>query len=337
MTDAQKAADKPYPTAGKIVRMDPALDALVAADAVIEKVVDHCCQWTEGPVWVPAGYLLFADIPHNRIMKWTPPSAISVFMQPSGYTEAEPFTGREPGSNGMTLDHKGRLSVAGHAARNVWRLEKMDSSATKTILAERYQGKRLNSPNDLVYRSDGSLYFTDPPYGLNTASNTDPKKELPFNGVFRIPDAASPAPGSKPDDSKLQLLVKDVTLPNGIAFSPDEKVLYVAVSDPAKKIWMRYDVKPDGSLANGKVFYDATSETAEGSPDGMKVDRKGNIYSTGPGGLWIFSPEGKVLGRVLMPEKSANCWWGEADAKTLYITASTSVYRMRFKVAGVRP
>jgi gluconolactonase len=321
---------------GTIEKLNPAVDDIVPAGAVIEKVADDG-KWTEGPIWMHDGYLLFADIPNNRIMKWTPDGRLSVFMQPSGYTGQEPFKGKEPGSNGMTLDRQGRVTVAGHAARNVWRFEELGKNAQVTVLADRYQGKRLNSPNDLVYRSDGSLYFTDPPYGLETQADSDPKKELPFNGVFRIRDAVSHLAGQAPDPKKLDLVIRDLTRPNGIAFSPDEKILYIAVSDVKKKVWMRYDFKPDGSVTNGRILFDATSFTEEGLPDGVKVDRRGNIYSSGPGGLWILSPEGKHLATLRFGERVANCNWGEADAKTLYVTASTSVYRIRLKIEGIRP
>jgi gluconolactonase len=332
MTLAQTESEK----VGSIERLDPAFDAIVPKDAVIEKLADGF-KWTEGPVWIHAGYLLFAEIPSNRIMKWSPRDGVSLFLHPSGYLGGAPFGGREPGSNGMTLDPRGRLTVAGHGRRDVYRLESLEKGAPVTVLAERYQGKRLNSPNDLVYRSDGALYFTDPPYGLPTQSDRDPQKELPFNGVFRIPSAASHRAGAAPDDAKLQLLIKDLTRPNGIAFSPDEKYLYIAVSDPAHKVWMRYDVKPDGTVANGRVFFDATSSTGPGAPDGIKVDRQGNLYGSGPGGLWIFSPEGKHLGVLKLPEVMANCNWGDADAKTLYITASSGLYRVRLKIPGVKP
>jgi gluconolactonase len=325
-----------YPTVGSIERLDPGLDAIVPKGATIEKLTDGF-KWTEGPVWIHAGYLLFAEIPSNRIMKWSPQGGVSVFMQRSGYTGREPFKGPEAGSNGMTLDSRGRLTVAGHARRDVYRLESLAKGATITVLAEKYEGKRLNSPNDLVYRSDGSLYFTDPPYGLPTQSNSDSHKELSFNGVFRIPHAMSHRAGAAPDDKDLQLIIRDLTLPNGIAFSPDEKYLYIAVSDPKHMVWMRYDVKPDGTVANGKVFFDATSSTAPGSPDGIKVDRKGNLYGSGPGGLWIFSPQGKHLGTLKLPERMANLNWGDADGRTLYITASSSLYRIRLKIPGVRP
>lgn len=322
---------------GIIERLDDGLDAVVPANATLEKVTDGF-KWTEGPVWTHQGFLLFAEIPSNRIMKWVPGSKqATTFMHPSGYQGSKPYGGPEPGTNGMTLDKDGRLTVAGHARRMVFRLESLTKGAKMTVLAERYQGKRLNSPNDLVYRADGSLYFTDPPYGLRTQSDKDPEKELPFNGVYRIPDATSQAAGTPPDDAKLQLLIRNLTRPNGIAFSPDQKYLYVAVSDPRHKVWMRYDVHPDGSVSNGRVFCDATSDKAPGLPDGMKVDQKGNIYSAAPGGIWIISPAGKHLGTIKMPEVTANCNWGDADGKTLYITASSAVYRIRLKIPGVRP
>ncbi len=308
-------------------------DQIVPLGAKVERVATGFNKWTEGPIWVPAGYLLFAEIPGNSIMKWAPGSGASIFMHPSGYLGSEPYGGPEPGSNGMTLDADGRLTVAGHARRNVWRLEAMDPHAQITVLADTYEGKRLSSPNDLVYKSDGSLYFTDPPYGLPTQGDSDPAKELQANGVYRIPGARAQKPGDPPARDKLQLVVKDLPRPNGIAFSPDEKWLYVNNTAP-KKLWMRYRVKPDGTLADGTVLYDATSETAPGAPDGMKVDKRGNIYSAGPGGVWIISPEGKHLGTIPVPEVVGNLAWGDADGKSLYITASTSVYRIRLKIAG---
>jgi gluconolactonase len=328
-------AGKQFETVGSIEKTDPALDAIVPADAKIEKVLT-CCKWLEGPVWVHQGYLLFADIPGNRILKWLPDGTLSTFKQPSGYLGSQPFTGPESGSNGMTLDKLGRLTVAGHAARNVYRLESYSADAKETILADRYQGKRLNSPNDLVYKSDGSLYFTDPPYGLPTQLDTDPQKELDFNGVFRIRGATAQKAGSPPDPGKLEPIIKDLTRPNGIAFSPDEKYLYIAVSDPQHKVWMQYDVKADGTVTNGKVLLDSTSAPGDGGPDGIKVDKKGNIYGAGPGGVWVISPQGKHLGTFHIPEKVANCNWGD-DGKTLYVTASSSLYRIRLKIPGVRP
>jgi gluconolactonase len=322
------------PQAAKIERLDPGINAIVPEKATLQKVAGGF-TWTEGPVWIHAGYLLFADITSNSIREATPDGGTSIFMQPTGYKGSAPYGGPEPGSNGMTLDSKGRLTVAGHAGRTVWRLETLNPKGQITILADSYEGKKLNSPNDLVYKSDGSLYFTDPPYGLRTQGDTDPEKQLQVNGVYRIPGALQQAPGAPPDRAKLQLIIKDLPRPNGIAFSPDEKYLYV--DDSGKKIWMKYRVRPDGSVADGKLFADASADTRTGGPDGIKVDRSGNLYGAGPGGVWIFSPDGKHLGTIDMPERMSNLAWGGADARTLYITDSTSVYRITLKIPGVRP
>ena len=312
-------------------RLDPSIDRIVPAGATIERIADGF-TWVEGPVW-DKGSLFFAEIPSNTIRKWTPGKGVSIFLQPSGYKGAAPYGGPEPGSNGMTLDIHGRLTVAGHAQRDVYRFESLNPSGLFTVLADSYQGKRLNSPNDLIYKSDGSLYFTDPPYGLRTQKDNDPEKQLTMNGVYRIPHALEQKPGAAPARSALQLLVSDLTRPNGIAFSPDEKYLYVNNSEP-KKIWMRYRVQPDGKLTEAKLLYDASADKRPGSPDGMKVDVEGNIYSAGPGGVWIFSPEGKPLGTILFAEKTANVAWAGPDRKTLYITASSSIYRVHLNIPG---
>jgi gluconolactonase len=276
--------------------------------------------FTEGPVWTHEGYLLFSDIPNNVIRKWTP-GGLSIFREHSGYSGTDAPAGAYIGSNGLTIDQQGRLTICETGNRRVTRLER---DGTITVLADRYGGKRLNSPNDLVYRSDGWLYFTDPPHGL-PKEDQDPKKELAFNGIYRV------------KGKELQLLSSELSRPNGIAFSPDEKFLYVSNSDARRKIWMRFDVQPDGTLAKGTVFVDVTAETAEGLPDGMKVDEQGNLYCTGPGGVWILSPDGKHLGTIVAPEIPANVGWGGKDGKTLFITARTSVYRIEMKVRGVRP
>ncbi len=319
----------------KLEDITPALSALVSPDQQLQKLATGF-KWTEGPVWINDGYLLFAEIPSNSIRKWSPRQGVSIFLQPSGYKGAAPYNGPESGSNGMTLDSDGRLTVAGHAQRDIWRLESLDPHGQITILADRYQGKRLNSPNDLVYKKDGSLYFTDPPYGLRTQSDQDPDKQLKVNGVYRIPDATNRAPGSQPDNSKLQLIISDLPRPNGIAFSPDNETLYVSNSEP-KKLWMRYRVNSDGSVAHGTVLYDATSDKRIGGPDGIKVDTRGDLYGTGPGGIWIFSPEGKHLGTIALPGRAGNLAWGDQDAKSLYITAAETLYKVRVKVPGLRP
>src|SRR6185503_7806616 len=284
----------------EIQRLDPSVNQLVPANAKLERVETGFNKWTEGPVWTHAGSLLFAEIPSNRIRLWKPGAKeAEVFMEPSGYAGAAPYGGPEPGSNGMTLDKQGRVTVAGHARRNVWRLETLDPHGTITVLADSYQGKKLNSPNDLVYHSDGSLYFTDPPYGLPTQKDTDSLKELKVNGVYRIPNARQHKRGTPPDRDKLKLVISDLPRPNGIAFSPDERTLYIAYS--GDKVWMRYSVHPDGSVADGKLLLDAKTEQAPGGPDGIRVDKKGNIYGSGPGGVWIISPDGKHLATIKIP------------------------------------
>ncbi len=315
----------------EVDKRDPAIDRIVPAGATLERIATGF-TWTEGPVWA-GGSLYFADIPANRIHKWTPGKGVTTFLAPSGYKGPHHYNGIEPGSNGMTLDARGRLTVAGHAQRDVYRLESLDPKAPVTLLADTFDGKRLNSPNDVVYKSDGSLYFTDPPYGLESQKDNDAEKRLQVNGVYRIPQALAHKPGTAPDRAGLQLLVTDLPRPNGIAFSPDEKYLYVNNSEP-QKIWMRYSVQPDGTLTDAKQLYDATNDPRPGNPDGMKVDVEGNIYSAGPGGVWIFSAEGKPLGVILISEKVANVAWAGADRKTLYITASTSVYRAHLRIAG---
>jgi len=323
----------------EIQKLDPALDQIVPAKATLERVATGFNKWTEGPAWTREGSLMFAEIPANNIVKLVPGQGATVFMHPSGYKGTEPYKGREPGSNGMTLDTKGRLTVAGHAGRTVWRLESLDPKAQVTVLADSYQGKKLSSPNDLVYKSDGSLYFTDPPYGLPSHDDTDPTKELQVNGVYRIPNALQQKPGAAPARDKLQLVIGDLARPNGIAFSPDEKYLYIAES--GKKVWLRYRVQPDGSVTDGALFLDpfadkTTDPKATDVPDGIRVDKKGNLYGSGPGGVWIISPDGKHLGTIKVPERVANVAWGDKDAKTLYVTASTSIYRIKLKIPGVR-
>lgn len=316
--------------ANEVVRLDPALDQTISADTKVEKLAGGF-GFVEGPVWVRSGgYLLFSDIPANAINKWTPDGKVSVFLKPSGFTGSDPSdvgsqnnngqtTVTLLGSNGVTLDRQGRVVFCAHGDRDVVRIEK---NGMRTVLADRLEGKRLNSPNDLVFKSDGALYFTDPSAGLRKRDD-DPKKELPFNGVYLL------------KNGKLQVLDKTYATPNGIAFSPDEKYLYV--NDTTRKLIMRYEVQPDDTIANGKVFIDMSEDKAPGVPDGMKVDQKGNVYCTGPGGFWIMSPEGKHLGTVKTPELPANMAFGDADAKTLYLTARTGLYRIQLKVAGIRP
>ncbi len=323
-------------TAGfHIERLSPASYRILPRHARLVRVGTGF-NWTEGPVWTPEGFLLFADIRNNRIMKWRPGHGFSIFMHPSGYLGAGKYPGPESGSNGMTVDPRGRLTVAGHAQRDVWRLESYGAGARRTILADRYQGRRLNSPNDLVYGPHGALYFTDPPYGLPMQNDRDPRKQLKVNGVYRILNAVRQRPGSPPNPRNLQLLIANLSRPNGIAFSPRQHYLYVDNTAP-QELWMRYLVRSDGSLGRGRVFYNATGHSGPGAPDGMKVNRAGDIFSAGPGGLWIFSPQGKPLAIVHLPEVMANCAWGGGDRRTLYITADTSLYRLRMNIPGLKP
>ena len=309
-------------TAGEIARFDPALDAIVPRDAKVEKLAGGF-QFTEGPVWHPDGYLLFSDPNANMIYRWTRDGQVSVFRAKSGYAGADIGEYHQPGSNGLTLDADGRVTINEHGRRRVVRLER---NGVITVLADRYQDKRLNSPNDLVYKSDGSLYFTDPPFGLPKVFD-DARKETPFSGVYRLDK-----------DGALRLLTADLTGPNGLAFSPDERFLYVDNWDVNRKVIMRYPVRPDGSLGSGEVFADATrSHPGEQAWDGLKVDEAGNVYAAGPEGIWVLSPEGKHLGIIKAAETPANFAWGDDDGRTMYITARTGLYRVRLNIPGIRP
>lgn len=300
---------------GSIERLDPAFDALVPRDAQIEKLAGGF-QFTEGPLWRPEGRLWFSDVMGNVVRQWSSAGEATVAIDHAGYDQAA-APGSLIGPNGEIADRDGAVLLCQHGNR---RIVRVDKDLKITPLVERFVGKRFNSPNDLVYKSDGSLYFTDPPYGL-PKQDDDPAKELSFNGVFRLAGG------------KLQVVIKDLTRPNGIAFSPDEKVLYIANSDEKRKVWMRYDVAPNGSVSNGRVFFDVTQEAADGLPDGMKLDTQGNLYCAGPGGVWVFSPKGKHLGTIKPPETPANCNWGD-DGKSLYITARTGLYRIKLPAAG---
>jgi gluconolactonase len=325
-TGAPPEGAKKQDALGTIERLDPAFDELIAKGAVLEKLAGGF-EWVEGPVWVPrdGGYLLFSDIPRNSIFKWQQGKGVSLFLKPSGYT-GKATNLKEPGSNGLLLDKDGRLVLMEHGDRRVARLEK--DGKTKTTLADKYQGKRLNSPNDGVFKSNGDLYFTDPPYGLMVKDSDDPNnfpgRELDFCGVYRLTP-----------DRQLTLLTREMSRPNGIAFSPDEKTLYVANSDPAKAIWMAFDVKTDGSLGKGRVFYDATEWVGKkkGLPDGMKVDQKGNLFATGPGGVLVFTPQAKLLGIIATGVPTSNCGWGD-DGSVLYVTADKTLTRIKTRTVG---
>jgi len=303
-------------------RLDPRFDQLVPATAVVERLADGY-QWTEGPLWDRnAKALLFTNIPGNEIVRWQEGVGASQFLFPSGYSGSASFPGKEPGANGLAWDPQGRLILCQHGDRRVARLEA--DGKTMTPLAERYQGKRFNSPNDLTFHSNGDLYFTDPPYGLPKGMD-DPGRELPSCGVYRMTP-----------QGEISLLTDEITRPNGIAFSPDQRRLYVASSDPERAIWMVYDVTAEGGIANGRVFFDATPfvrEGRKGLPDGLKVDINGNLFATGPGGVLVFAPDGTHLGTIETGVPTANCAWG-GDGSTLYITANTALLRVSLATRG---
>jgi gluconolactonase len=305
------------PVETEIVRLDPSLDSIIASGTKIEKLADGF-GFTEGPVWVPGGegldgYLLFSDPNNNTIYRWSNDGQVSVFRSHSGYGGVDIGEYGQPGSNGLALDPQGRLTIAEHGNRRVTRLE---TNGQITVLADRFEGKRLNSPNDLVYRSDGALFFTDPPFGL-PKFHDDPRRELPHTGVYAL------------IDGKLKLVSTDLAGPNGIAFSPDEKFLYVSNWDVRRKIIKRYEVAADGMLFNGSVFADLTSQPGEEALDGLKLDRAGNVFVSGPGGVWIFASSGKPLGLIKGPELPANFAWGDADNATLFLCGRSGLYRVK--------
>jgi gluconolactonase len=320
---AAAVAEEAFPTLGTIERLDPGFDKLIPPAVKLELLESNKFEWSEGPVWVPDGkYLLFSDIPRNQIWKWKDGEGLSVFLKPAGYSGSAPFTGREPGSNGLLLDKEGRLILCQHGDRRVARREK---DGTIKTLADRYQGKRFNSPNDGCFAANGDLYFTDPPYGLPKQMQ-DPGKELDFQGIYKL------TPGGE-----LTLLTKEMTRPNGIALSPDDKTLYVANSDaPPRAVIMAFDVKPDGTVGNGRTFFDASPLARagkKGAPDGMKVDRAGNLFATGPGGVLVLTPDGKHLGTIATGVPTANCGWGD-DGTVLYVTADKNLCRIKTATKG---
>jgi gluconolactonase len=308
----------------EIERKHPGLDAIVPANPKIFKLAEGF-EFIEGPLWLrERGRLLFSDPNANRIYEYDPagPGSLRVFREQSGYDGADVAEYGQPGSNGLSLDREGRLTVAEHGRHRISRLA--GEGAAPEVLADRFEGKRLNSPNDLVWRSDGTLYFSDPPFGLPRFYD-DPRRELPFSGVFAWQGGA------------LRLVSRDLLGPNGLAFSPDERFLYVGNWDPQRKVVMRYEVGRDGSLANGRVFFDMTGAPGTEALDGLKVDEQGNLYVSGPGGIWVLSPGAEHLGTIRAPRLAANFAWGDADGRTLYLTARSTLYRMPLRVAGIRP
>ena len=312
------AATPSYPSGGHIEKFDPAFDQLMAADAKVEKLAEGF-TWSEGPVWFQ-GAVLFSDVPQNVVHRWAEGmTAAEVFLKPSGLLTPAPGF-REPGSNGLAVDGQGRLLLCQHGERRVARYE----NGKFTTIADRIDGKRLNTPNDLAVRKSGEVYFTDPPYGFEGVDKS-PQKELDFHGVYRVSTYG-----------KVTLLAKTINFPNGIAFSPDEKILYVSSTENGNPHIQAFDVQADGTLANERLFFDArplSKKDAPGSCDGFKVDRDGNVWASGPGGILVITPAGKLIGRINTGVPTANCAWGD-DGSTLYITANKALVRVKTKTKG---
>lgn len=312
---------KEVKTIANIERLNPALDAIIAPDAGVE-VIARGYDWSEGPVWVESQkMLLFSDVPQNVVYKWTAQKGAEEYLRPSGFT-GDTTRSTEPGSNGLLIDDQGRLVLCQHGDRQIafMNADLATPSTTYEPVANKYNGKRFNSPNDVVQGKDKSFYFTDPPYGLGNRDETDPEKDIPFQGVYKVTP-----------DGQVKLLIDSITRPNGIGLSPDNKYLYIANSDPKKAKWYRYELG-DTSVVSGSVFHDATELTAQqyGLPDGFKVDSRGNLFASGPGGVYIFNPEGKVLGKIRLEAPCANTALTK-DEKWLFITNDSLVLRVPLK------
>jgi len=312
-----------FPNVGQIERFDPAIDSLIDPEASVE-LLEVGFSWSEGPVWVASdNCLLFSDIPRNAIFRWSERDGARIWMQPSGYTGVA-YYGKEPGSNGLTLDGEGRLLACEHGDRRISRLEQ---GGGKVTLADSYQGKRLNSPNDLVLRAGGDLYFTDPAYGLPRRYE-DTRRDLPFCGVYLL----------RPDLREPELLVDSMRMPNGVALAPEERFLYVTQSDPQGPCVTRYPIRDDSTLGAGEVLADFTDRVPEapGLPDGIKVDDSGNVFTTGPGGVWVLGDSGERLGRIRTGLRVANLCWGD-DGSTLYLCSDQYLCRLRTRTRGKLP
>lgn len=319
--NAQQPQQMKYNTTGSIERLDVALDTIIDINTTAE-IIAEGFEWSEGPLWIESEkMLLFSDVPTNTVYKWTEENGTEVYLQPSGYTGAEPSQSKEPGSNGLLLDNAGNLVLCQHGNRQMARMDAPLSTPDSAFvtLAAHYGGKRFNSPNDAVYNSEGELFFTDPPYGLPTQNDDDPAKEIAFNGVYKVNR-----------NGEVILLADSITRPNGIAFFPGEKKLLVACSDPNAANWYLLDAA--NSTANPALFYSATDEREglKGLPDGLKIDKNGTVFASGPGGVWIFNSDGKLLGKIKLDEAASNVAL-TPDEKTLYITNDGYVLRIKLK------
>jgi gluconolactonase len=318
----------PRPTMGEILRFDAAADSLLAPDAKIE-VLGSGLDWSEGPVWIPkvptqpggGGYVVFSDVPRNQVMKWKEGEGMSVFLKPSGYTGVMEYSG-EPGSNGLNVNSRGELISCEHGDR---RVSLMVRGGGKRTIADHFEGKRFNSPNDLTVDKAGNIYFTDPPYGLPKGPADTETREIAWHGIYKISTTG-----------KVTLLSKEMTFPNGITLSPDEKTLYVAQSDPEAAIWKAFPIKSDGTLGESRAIADATSLVAKhrGLPDGLKTDTTGHLWATGPGGVHVMTPDGKLLARIDPKMACGNCCFGGDDGSWLYICSDAFLVRVKTKVKG---
>jgi gluconolactonase len=310
-------------TTGSIERLDPSLDAIISPDAKVE-ILSEGYKWSEGPVWIESEkMLLFSDVPQNTIFKWTEKSGAEIFLTPSGYTGSTPSASHEPGSNGLTLDNNGKLILCQHGDRRIARLESPynDVKPNFVTVADKWNGKRFNSPNDVVVRKNGDIFFTDPPYGLPKQEN-DSTREIYFQGVYKVSN-----------DGTVSMLVDSLTRPNGVAFTPDEKIIIIANSDPGKARWYAYQLNEKDSIVSGKILFDATENCKNGEkglPDGLRIDKQGNIFASGPGGIWIFNKDGKNIGKIKLTEPTANCALADDD-KTLYITSNMNLLRVKLR------
>ena len=319
--NSNSARETKYKTLGAIERCDASLDDIIDTSAKAE-IIAQGLDWSEGPLWIqPEKMLLFSDVPQNIIYKWTEEKGKEIYLTPSGYTDSTK-RGGEMGSNGLLLDPSGNLVLCQHGNRQMARMDAPlnQPKASYIPIASVYAGKKFNSPNDAVYNSAGELFFTDPPYGLEKQLE-DPKKEIPFQGVYKVKK-----------DGKIILLCDSLTRPNGIAFLPGEKTLIVSNSDASKPFWYAFDLGQNDSLYNARIFYKASGydSSVKGLPDGLKVDRNGNIFATGPGGVWIFNREGKLLGKIKLSDAASNCAFSP-DQKTLYVTNDMYVLRIKLK------
>jgi gluconolactonase len=313
---------KEFKSIGSIEKLDESLSEIIDGDAKIE-ILGEGYTWSEGPVWIASeNMLLFSDVPENKVYKWTEDKGVELYLTPSGFTGTN-YPSTEPGSNGLTLDREGKLVLCQHGDRRVARMDAPFDKPTPNFisLADQYNGKKLNSPNDVVFRSNGDFFFTDPPYGLPGREVDSVYKEQPSNGVYKVSA-----------NGTVTLLVDSVSRPNGIALTPDEKTLIVANSDPTKAVWYAFDIGANDSLSNARILFDATAETktSKGLPDGFKIDKKGNIFASGPGGVWIFNSSGKVIGKIKLPEATANTALADDD-KTLYITSDMYLLRVKLR------